>query len=293
MGEGTESMPPFDLRLPLAPQSTSVVFASPHSGRCYPPEFLAASCLDPLTLRSSEDAFVDLLFSQATDFGAPFLMANLPRAYVDLNRACGELDPALIEVPMRAPTNPRIASGLGVIPRVVANGRAIYRGKLTMREAERRLREVWHPYHGTLQRVMRETHLQFGEAILIDCHSMPHEAIEAFVRSGAPRPDVVLGDRFGSSAAPTVLAMVERAFSAHGFRVSRNAPFSGAYITQSYGRPGRAQHAIQVELDRALYMNEQTLEPLPGFESLRARLRLVIAEITAIGRYGAVPLAAE
>lgn len=273
-------------------QSTSVVFASPHSGCNYPAEFLAQSQLDALGLRTSEDAFVDQLFGMAPDLGAPLLAACMPRAFLDLNRAPDELDPALILGAPRAPHNPRISSGLGVIPRVVAGGRAIYAGKLSMPEAEDRLRRYWHPYHQTLRDLVEQTHSCFGEAILIDCHSMPHEAIDGHSRHGTPRPEVVLGDRFGAAASGVIVDRIEAAFAAAGLRVARNAPFAGAFVAQSYGRPTSRRHVVQVEIDRSLYMDEARIEPLPDFAAFRALLGRVIAEIAEIGR-PALPLAAE
>lgn len=271
---------------------SSVVFASPHSSSDYPSSFLRRSVLDRNAIRSSEDAFVDRLFDAAPEFGAPLLVAGAPRAYVDLNRGVDELDPALIEGARRNGHNPRVASGLGVIPRVVANGRAIYRGKLALAEAERRIDTYWRPYHDALQSLLDESHAQFCEAILIDCHSMPHEAMDGVTRSFARRPQVVLGDRFGAAAGGDVVDRIEAAFAAAGLVVARNTPFAGAYVTQAYGRPSRRQHAIQVEIDRALYMDERSILPLPDFEDFRTLLRQVVAEIAAIGAEE-IPLAAE
>jgi N-formylglutamate deformylase len=274
-------------------RSTGVVFASPHSGRDYSWSFLRRSLLDEHTIRSSEDAFVDHLFAHATDCGAPLLAAVAPRAFVDLNRASDELDPALIDDVNRSGHNPRVGSGLGVIPRVVANGRAIYRGKISRREADERLAEVWYPYHAALTRLMAEAREMFGIAILIDCHSMPHEAIENFAQSGLPRPEVVLGDRFGASASADIVEGIETAFRRAGLRVTRNAPFAGAYMAQHYGRPSRNQHAVQIEIDRSLYMNEQMIRPNANFAAMQATMRAVIGEITALGRVMPKRLAAE
>ena len=264
-------------------RASSVIFASPHSGRAYPREFLAGSLLDDHLIRSSEDAFVDQLFASAPDHGAPLLLADVPRAYVDLNRAHDELDPALIAGLRSAPQNPRIASGLGVIPRVVANGRAIYRGKITAEEAETRIARHWQPYHQSLQRLLAESHASCGEAILIDCHSMPQEAVDGIARSGLRRPEVVLGDRFGASAGADVVEAVEAAFRRAGLTVARNTPFAGAYTTQAYGRPSRRQHVLQIEIDRSLYMNELTIRPNAHFETFRALLDGIIRDIIRIG----------
>ncbi len=273
-------------------RETPVIFASPHSGRDYAHAFLDQSLLDARLIRSSEDAFVDQLFDAAPLYGAPLLTAQLPRAYLDLNRAPDELDPALIDGIARAPHNPRVSSGLGVIPRVVANGRAIYRGKLTLDEARHRIATVWHPYHNALRRLIDENQAQFGQAILIDCHSMPHEAIEAHARPGHARPDVVLGDRFGAAAGREVMDRVESAFAAAGLRVARNSPFAGAYIAQAYGRPSRGNHVVQVEVDRALYLDEARIELRADYAAFHALISGVVAEISDIGRQ-IVPLAAE
>ncbi len=283
---------PYHLARP-ASRTTSVVFASPHSGRDYPASFLRQIVLDASEIRSSEDAFVDQLFESAPEYGAPLLTACAPRAYLDLNRGPDELDAALIEGVRRSAHNPRIASGLGVIPRVVANGRQIYRGKLTLAEAHQRIAKCWRPYHDQLQTLLDESANQFGEAILIDCHSMPHEALENVGPPGAARPDIVLGDRFGATAAASVVERIEAAFASAGLRVARNMPFAGAFIAQHYGRPSRQQHAIQIEIDRALYMNERTLEPNADFEPFRAVLNGVIAELTEIGRDDTQRVAAE
>jgi N-formylglutamate amidohydrolase len=281
----------YDLSRP-ARQTTPVIFSSPHSGREYSLEFLRNAVLDGHAIRSSEDAFVDRLFDMAPEMGAPFLSAKVPRAFIDLNRAADELDPAVIEGIARAPHNPRVSSGLGVIPRVVAGGRAIYRGKLTLAEAEARITRFWHPYHVALKDLMAESLTDFGQAILIDCHSMPHEAIEAHSRPGQPKPEVVLGDRFGAAASRDVMERVEAAFAGAGFRVARNAPFAGAYIAQAYGRPSARNHVVQVEIDRALYMDEARILPSAGFDSFRAVMAGVVAELALIGGQR-MPLAAE
>lgn len=273
--------------------TSSVVFASPHSGREYSWSFMRRSALSELAIRSSEDAFVDQLIDGAPLLGCPLIMATVPRAFVDLNRSEDELDPALIEGVAKSAHNPRVASGLGVIPRVVANGRAIYRGKLSLIEARARLDAFWHPYHAELQGLLNEAHAAFGNAILVDFHSMPHEALEGVQRGGQKRPDVVLGDRFGASASGDIVDRIEAAFADAGFEVARNTPFAGAYIAQTYGRPSRGQHAVQIELDRSLYMSEATLLPNGNFQMIRTALMGVMADIADLGRPAALPLAAE
>ena len=282
---------PYHLTMPEV-RTTSVVFASPHSGREYPWNFVRRSVLDERTLRSSEDAFVDRLFSAAPNHGAPLLSARYPRAWLDVNRSSDELDPALIDGIGRGTHNPRVASGLGVVPRVVANGRAIYRGKIAQHEAESRIRDVWHPWHDALSNLLGESRALFGEAILLDCHSMPHEAIENLSHTRGARPEIVLGDRFGAAASAEVVDRVEAAFGAAGLRVARNAPFAGAYVTQHYGRPISQQHVVQVEIDRALYMNERDVRPSTDYQAFAMLMDDIVGELAGIGRRE-LPVAAE
>lgn len=276
-----------------ARRDTCVVFASPHSGRDYPPSFLSRSVLGESAIRSSEDAFVDRLFESAPSHGAPLVCARVPRAFVDLNRSAEELDPAVIEGVRQSGHNPRVTSGLGVVPRVVANGQAIYRGKITRAEAEDRIERYWRPYHAALRRELDSARAAFGRAILIDCHSMPHEAMDQVARSGLGRAEVVLGDRFGAAASEEVVDRVERAFRDAGLAVARNTPFAGAFVVQHYGRPAAGCHALQIEIDRALYMDERTIRPTPDFEGFKRLIEGAIADIAAIGRPEKRPLAAE
>jgi N-formylglutamate amidohydrolase len=271
---------------------TPVVVASPHSGRHYPAAFLQASVLDARMVRSSEDAYMDELVSAAPTLGAPLIAAEYPRAWIDLNRSPDELDPGVIEGVGRVMQTPRISSGLGVIPRVVANGRAIYRGKITRAEAEARIAQVWQPYHTALDGLMRAAQAGFGEAVLLDFHSMPHEALDTVTRPGQRRPEVVLGDRFGASAAGEVLDALEDGFLRQGLSVIRNAPFAGAFVTQQYGRPSRGWHAVQIEIDRALYMDERLLRPSADFDAVR-RIMTAVIERVIVSRPGRMPLAAQ
>ena len=284
-------MTAYNLTMPDV-RTTSVVFASPHSGRDYSWSFVRRSNLDERVLRSSEDAFVDKLFDAAPRHGAPLLTATAPRAWIDVNRSAEELDPALIEGVKRTAHNPRVASGLGVVPRVVANGRAIYRGKITRKEAMTRIEEFWKPWHLALNTLMDDSAALFGEAILIDCHSMPHEAIESISHPRGARPEIVLGDRFGAAAGSDVVDRIEAALTSAGLRVARNAPFAGAFVTQNYGRPAQNRHVVQVEIDRSLYMNEQLIRPNNNFKAFKALIDRVVADITEIGQSD-LPLAAE
>ncbi len=283
--------PSFDLHLPAARLSPAV-FSSPHSGSEYPAELLARTRLDLEQLRSSEDAFVDSLFLPATAHGAPLIAARLPRAWLDLNRAAEDLDPAVVEGAARRPGNPRIAAGLGVIPRVVAEGRHIQDGKLSMAVATARIAELWHPYHARLGALLDESRAMFGTAILFDCHSMPHDALASAPMLRGRRPDVILGDRFGASCDRWLIEAASEAFTAAGFAVARNAPFAGGYITQRYGVPQGGVQALQIEIDRALYMDERRIEKRPEFDEIAARLAEVIGRVTLLGA-GPARLAAE
>lgn len=269
---------PFHLHLPQQ-ITAAAVFSSPHSGRDYPARFMAQSVLDSTTLRSSEDAFVDQLFSGCLTHGAPLLAASAPRAFVDLNRGADELDPAIVDGARAGGLNPRVASGLGVIPRVVSEGRVIRQGKIAMDEAHARLMRYYHPWHTQLRDLLETASAAFGEVLLIDCHSMPHEALAQSAGLFGRLPEVVIGDRFGASASSTYVAQIEGFFRDEGFRTGRNTPFAGAFITQTYGRPSVGQHAIQIEIDRALYLDEATVTKSACFDSLRMRLGRVTERI--------------
>jgi N-formylglutamate deformylase len=259
------------------------VFSSPHSGAAYPRAFLEAIDLGPLQVRSSEDAFVDELFAAAPACGAPLLAARVPRACIDLNRAADDLDPALIAGASRRYLNARIAAGLGVIPRVVGEGRPIMQGKLTLAEAERRINAYWHPYHERLRALIAEARARFGTAVLFDCHSMPHDALAAAPLVRGRRAEVVLGDRFGVACGRWLIEAAEGAFVGAGFAVVRNSPFAGGYITQAYGRPHQGVHALQIEIDRSLYMDEARIERRAEFGAVASALGRVVAELAALG----------
>jgi len=283
--------PPYLLTMPDK-RTTASVFASPHSGREYPWGFIRGSQLNEKTIRSSEDAFVDKLFAAAPENGAPLLSTAIPRAYVDLNRGADELDPALITGVKQTGHNPRISSGLGVIPRVVANGREIRQGKIGMSEVRERLNTYYHPYHNRLKTLLNESRRQFGFALLFDCHSMPHEALVATSYAYDKRPEVVLGDRFGSTADHKFMDETEQAFLDAGLRVSRNLPFAGAFVTQHYGHPSLNHHVIQIEIDRSLYLNEAEITPSADFTAFRDLISGVVARLADVGR-SEIQLAAE
>jgi N-formylglutamate amidohydrolase len=295
--DGAAERAPLRVEMPQA-QTLPIVFASPHSGNRYPASFLAAARLDPLTLRRSEDGFVDELFGEAPRLGAPLLAAHFPRAFVDPNREPYELDPGMFAEPLPAKANttsPRVAAGLGTIARVVSSGEEIYAGRLTLAEVEQRLERYYHPYHATLSQLVLHTRQRFGFCLLVDCHSMPSSGWPGERDSGPDAPDFVLGDCHATSCAGWITARVEQALRNLGYRVSRNAPYAGGFVTQHYGRPTEQIHALQIEINRALYMDETAIARAPGFDLLRQKigqLILALGRMLAAGAPG-MPKAAE
>jgi N-formylglutamate amidohydrolase len=263
-----------------ARQTTPLVLASPHSGDRYPADFLKMARLDHATLRLSEDCYVDELIAGGPTYGAPLLKALFPRVYVDANREAFELDPVMFEdrLPDAAITDsPRVAAGLGSIPRLAANDREIYGCKLPYAEAEQRIARCYRPYHQALAALIQETRERFGGCLLIDCHSMPSVGGHGERDLGRARVDFVLGDCFGASCADAVTAAAEAHLRKEGINVRRNNPYSGGYVTQHYGRPTEGIHVLQIEVNRSIYMDEQTLERLPAFQETKQRLERLIA----------------
>jgi N-formylglutamate deformylase len=255
------------IRMP-AVHSLPVVFASPHSGRRYPRHFLATTRLDEATLRRSEDSYVDDIFGGAPDHGAPLIAATFPRAYCDVNREAWELDPAMFEdalPPWVNTTSARVGAGLGMMARVVANGEAIYGIRLRFADAQARVKTCWQPYHDALTRLVDLTVARFGLCLLVDCHSMPSSAT---IRNKPP-PDIVLGDVHGAACAASITRALDRFYTQAGYATRRNDPYAGGYVARHYGRPHRRVHAIQIEMARSLYMDEQTLRPGPGLARLQ------------------------
>lgn len=259
---------------------SGVIFASPHSGCDYPDWFLEGTRLPVQTLRSSEDAFIDRLIAPAIDFGAVTLSSRVPRCIVDLNRGPDEIDPLVVRGVPRHPLNQRTLAGLGVIPRVVSQGRVIHERQMDRAEAERRIQTCWRPYHAALVTLIAQARARFGQAILIDMHSMPHDALSHLQGT---RPDMVLGNRHGLSAAARISDTVCAAVEAEGWTIRRNSPFSGAYICAAYGRPAQNVHVVQVEIDRSLYMDEATITPRPDFDDFAARIARVIGRLAGHG----------
>jgi N-formylglutamate amidohydrolase len=281
----TESTPNWEALLPVR-QSAPVVFASPHSGKDYPPDFVASSPLDLLALRRSEDSFVDELFGAAPTHGMPLLKALFPRAYIDANREPFELDPSMFEdeLPSYANTrSTRVAAGLGTVARVISTGREIYGGKLRFSEAVERINNHYRPYHRALRDLLDATRRSFSCYLLIDCHSMPSVGGPQDPDAGKRRSDIVLGDCFGKSCSEIVIDTAEKTLTAAGFKVSRNDPFAGGFTTRHYGCPAQGLHALQIEINRALYMDEAAIKPHQGLPEVADRLGPLIATLAGLG----------
>lgn len=270
----------YDLQAPQD-QTLPLVVASPHSGRHYPPDFLSAARLDGRTLRKSEDAFVDEIFAASPRLGAPLLRALFPRAFLDANREAYELDPEMFADRLPAYVNtrsPRVAAGLGTIARVVANGEEIYRTKLRFADAVQRVARFYTPYHAALKDLIDATAARFGHCILIDSHSMPSAGSTERAREGR-RVDLVLGDCFGSACAPVIIDTAEKLLRSKGYSVNRNAPYAGGFTTRHYGRPRTGVHALQIEINRDLYMDEATLDRLPYLSVLAEHMAELVATL--------------
>ncbi len=273
-----ELTPPYTLLKP-AEQVTPVVFCSPHSGRIYPKAFLEASRLDPLTLRKSEDCFVDELFEPVVGLGAPLIAARFPRAYLDVNREPYELDPELFQGRLPAFANTqsaRVVGGLGTIARIVADTEEIYRERLPIGTAFERIERLYRPFHAALADLLETTRKRFGMTMLIDCHSMPSASIG---QPAGARPHFVLGDRFGASCDAKLTRFIRDLLQRGGYEVQINRPYAGGFITEHYGSPSRGVHALQLEINRALYLDEGTLSKSSGFPRLRHMLADVAARV--------------
>ena len=273
--QATGSRAAFTVLRPAAPGP--FVFASPHSGTVYPLEMSADPGLPEASLRSAEDALVDRLIKPGVDLGATVLMARQGRAWVDLNRDPTDLDPMLITGVAEGAASARTAAGYGVIPRLTGDGQALYDRRLTLEEARDRIARTHTPYHVALAEGMQAAHARHGEAMLVDWHSMPARATQG--SGGARGPDVVLGDRHGSSCAADLTRRLRRAFEALGWRVALNQPYAGGWTTQKWGRPSEGFHAVQIELNRALYFDEAARSPGPGWSRTEKGVAQVIADL--------------
>ncbi|MGA7325504.1 MAG: N-formylglutamate amidohydrolase [Rhodomicrobium sp.] len=287
-----ELNPPFSI-LGAEDQRVPLVFNSPHSGRTYPTVFIESSRLSPKALRKSEDAYVDELLAAAPKHGAVLMHAHFPRAYLDINREPYELDPLLFQGRLPDFVNSqslRAVGGLGTIARIVNEKEEIYSRPLDLETAFIRIDQLYKPYHTALHELLQATRARFGTAFLIDCHSMPSQQSE---RGGWP--DFVLGDRFGASCAPEITRLVQTFLKSLGYRVLLNKPYAGGYITENYGKPNQGIHVLQVEVDRSLYMNEESFEKAPSFATLQWDMsRLVSMLVHELPRWtGGYKMAAE
>lgn len=266
-------------------QQAPLVLASPHSGTDYPADFLAASRLDPVTLRRSEDSYVDEIFGGVTALGAPLLRARFARAYLDPNREPFELDPAMFADPLPAFVNsrsPRVRVGLGTIARIVATGEEIYARKLRFEEALDRIDRLYRPYHRALERMLAATRARFGCYILLDCHSMPTPAAALERGPLRGRVDIVLGDCHGAACHPLVIETAHRMLSGKGYVLARNAPYAGGFTTAHYGKPAQGGHCLQIEIGRSLYMDERSFTRKPFFGRLAEDMQSLAAALAAI-----------
>jgi N-formylglutamate deformylase len=259
------------------PGASPLVLASPHSGRAYPPAFMAQTRLTLQQLRRAEDAYVDELVAGGPPRGAPLVAAHFGRAWLDLNRSADELDPAMFIdaiAPHPDQTGERVRAGLGVLPRIAAHGLDIYAARVPLAQARARLAAVHEPYHAAIAMLLVEARRRHGAAVLIDCHSMPTPLMR-----GAPQ--IVIGDLYGRSAAPQLIDLIERLFTAAGLRVARNDPYAGGYTTQAHARPVDGIHAVQIEIDRALYMDPARLVRNRGFARIAAVMTQLVARLLA------------
>ena len=291
-------------KLPVAPffllqpeqQLVPFVFNSPHSGKYYPQSFLDASRLDGHFIRQSEDFLVDELFASVVENGMPLVCANYARAFLDVNREPYELDAKMFggKLPPFANTKSiRVAGGLGTVARIVAEGQEIYRGKLDVSEVLERVETIYKPYHGALRKILAKTHLAFGHAVLVDCHSMP-SAKHDYRREY--RPDFVIGDRYGTSAASEIVHLATQILRDLGYKVAINKPYAGGFITEHYGRPKGGLHTIQIEINRGIYMDENALMTNDRFHQICQDLAEFVSRLVLIedqGLVGHYSLAAE
>jgi N-formylglutamate amidohydrolase len=291
---GGELSPPFEIAEP-ATWRAPIIFNSPHSGSVYPPDFLKASRIDIAGLRRSEDSFMDELIGGLSQLGFPTIAVNFPRSYVDVNREPYELDPRMFagRLPSFANTRSmRVAGGLGTIPRVVGDGQEIYRERLSVDDALARIEALYKPYHRALRRLINKAHQTFGTVVLVDCHSMPSIGVS---RDEPRRPDVVIGDRYGTSCAGLLPDMVEQTMRRLGYSVGRNKPYAGGFITEHYGNPASGLHTVQLEVNRAVYMDERRRERGQRFAQVANDFAALAEALAAVplGDLGPFQAAAE
>lgn len=279
MKDAADLTPAFQVIRPARP--TPLVYAVAHAGRFYPEHARGALQAREPTVRSLEDPFVHHLVEGAQELGAAILICRTARAYVDVNRDPAEIDPALLEGEGGRDT-PRTRAGLGVVPRLGGDARQLHRRRLTPAEIAERIDGVHAPYHAALAGLMEAARQAFGLALLVDWHSMPSAAARGEARRGGLRPDIVIGDRHGESADSAFSGALRAGFESTGRRVVMNRPFAGGHTTQSWGRRIDGFHALQVEIDRSLYLDKAELEPGEGLEGLRADVQAVTRRLIGL-----------
>ncbi len=268
--------PPF-FRLGPAKPVSPVVLSVPHAGRDYSAAVAAAARLPLEMLESLEDRLVDRLIWRARAAGATAFVARAPRVEIDLNRDEREIEPALIAPPLPSSSviqSARTRGGLGLIPSRIAGAGPIWSSPIPREELRRRIETIHRPYHAALDAALEEARARFGTAVLLDCHSMPPRL------KREKQGEVVFGDRHGTTIAPDLAEAAVAAAQALGFRTGRNAPYAGGYIAGRHGRPERNVHAIQLEIDRSVYLAPDLRSPGPGFERA-ARLIAAVAQALA------------
>ncbi len=262
-----------------------LILASPHSGRIYPEALLERSSLPLRKLRQNEDCYIDQILGFARHMDIPFISALFPRCFVDVNRDASELPQDWLDRDEAIGTA-RAEIGLGVIPTIIAEKTPIYNRPLKAKDAMPRLDALYHPYHQALAGLINDALQSFGQALLLDCHSMP-----GFTQLGQRRADIVLGDRHGISCRPETISRLEVLLKARGYSVTRNHPYAGGYVTSHYGRPENNVEVIQIEINKDLYLNPVSFARKPGYARLTNDLREICWEL--LPRTAEIPLAAE
>jgi N-formylglutamate deformylase len=264
--------------------TTPLVLDSPHSGTAYPADFRHAC--DPWVLRHAEDTHVEQLYDFAPGLGVAWVEALFPRSYLDANRDTTEIDETLLDAPWPGPvaTDPRVLSkvrlGKGLIWRTTDEGVALYARKLTVAEVRQRIAQCWQPYHAALAQAIDAAHARHGYSLHLNCHSMPAVASRfATEFPGLVHADFVVGDRDGSTASPAVSALIVAHLRERGYDVAYNHPYKGVELVRRYGDPARHRHSVQLEINRKLYMQEDTLEMHAGAQTLKADLLSLVQRL--------------
>lgn len=266
-----------------------VILDSPHSGMDWPADFRPDAPREAIL--TTWDAFVDQLWAGAPPLGAALLAARFPRAYIDANRAADDLDAALLDAPWPSPLQATDYSrrGMGLIRRHALPGQLMYHTGLSPAAVQARLDHYYHPYRTALGALIDARHAAFGRVVHLNCHSMKSRGNAMNVDNGAERPDIVVSDRHGTTADPALTAWSAAWFQDHGLAARVNSPYQGGDLVRHFGAPAAGRHSIQIEINRALYMNEGTFEPSAGFDAVRATVTAFVAALgLRIARSGQV-----